>query len=156
MLEGNYWKESATIEKMDMSSSHLKDIRLEMEFKYLMNNAPQGVYVLPEFDQIRTLHGVIFVRRGLFHDGVFRFRIDLPPNYNEFNSHPIVTFTPPIFNPLVDPVTGQLDLKIDEKLQEWHPERHFIITAITFVKKIFYLKNYDGFLRIPNAEAKHL
>ena len=38
--------------------------RLAIEFKYLMKNAPGGVYIIPEFDNIRRLHGVIFVRKG--------------------------------------------------------------------------------------------
>lgn len=144
------------MDHIDTSAQHIKDFKLAIEFKYLMKHAPAGLYLLPEFDNIRVLHGVIFVRRGLYRDGIFRFRIDLPPQYNEYNTHPMITFTPPIFNPLVDPSTGRLDLSVDPQLQEWHAERHFIVTAISFLKKIFYMKNYNGFLRMPNPEAKNL
>ena len=44
------------------SAQHLKDFKLAIEFKYLMKNAPGGVYLMPEFDDIRKLHGVIFLR----------------------------------------------------------------------------------------------
>lgn len=70
--------------------------------------------------------------------------------------HPEIRFTPPIFNPLVDPVSGVLDLKIDPLLQAWQPERHFIVTAITFLKKIFYMKSYDQFQPSPNPTALNL
>ena len=46
----------------EQSAQHLKDFKLAIEFKYLMKCAPGGVYLLPELDDIRRLHGVIFVR----------------------------------------------------------------------------------------------
>jgi ubiquitin-protein ligase len=141
---------------MDKSSQHIRDFKLAIEFKYLMKHAPAGVYLMPEFDDIRKLHGVIFVRRGLYRDGVFRFTMSLPQMYNDEGTHPIITFTPPVFNPLVDPNTGILDLTVDESLREWQPDKHFIVTAVTFLKKIFYLKDYDGFERFANPEAKSL
>ena len=32
------------------SSQHMKDLKLAIEFKYLMKHAPGGVYLLPEFE----------------------------------------------------------------------------------------------------------
>ena len=74
-----------------------------------MKNAPGGVYLMPETNDIRKLHGVLFLRRGLYRDGIFRFQMTLPPEYNDVNTHPIVTFTPPIFNSLIDPKVCRLD-----------------------------------------------
>jgi ubiquitin-protein ligase len=37
-----------------------------------------GVYVVPDLDNMRLWHGVIFVRRGAWADGIFKFRIELP------------------------------------------------------------------------------
>ena len=56
---------------------------------------------MPEQDNIRMFHGVIFVRRGLYRDGIFRFTMELPYNYNSINSYPIITFIP-----LLDESTG--------------------------------------------------
>lgn len=141
---------------LERSTQHIRDFKLAIEFKYLMKHAPAGVYLMPEFDNIRKLHGVIFVRRGLYRDGVFRFTMNLPLLYNDENTHPEIVFTPPIFNPLVDPATGILDLKMDESLKDWQPERHFIVTAVTFLKKIFYMKDYNSFERVANEDAKSL
>lgn len=60
------------------------------------------MYLIPHLDDIRQLYGVIFVRRGLYKNGIFRFQITLPPTYNSLGSIPKIEFTPPIFNPLVD------------------------------------------------------
>jgi hypothetical protein len=32
------------------SNQHLRDLKLAIEFKYLMKHAPGGVYLLPEFE----------------------------------------------------------------------------------------------------------
>lgn len=140
----------------DSTAQHLKDVKLAMEFKYLMKHAPGGVYLMPEFEDIRRLHGVIFLRRGLYRDGIFRFVITLPKSYNAPNTHPDVVFTPPIFNPLIDPLTGRLDLKVDESMQSWQPEKHFIVTALTFIKKIFYCKTFDTYSTPSNESAKRM
>jgi hypothetical protein len=49
-----------------------------------------------------------------------------------------------------------LDLRLNPLLKDWHPEKHFITTALTFVKKIFYMKSYDEFGKLPNEEARLL
>ena len=59
----------------------LRDFRLSIEYKYLQGHAPGGVFILPELDDIRTMHGVVFVRRGLYRNGVFRFTLKLPKEY---------------------------------------------------------------------------
>lgn len=58
---------------------------------------------MPTLENNRELHGVIFLRRGLYRNGVFRFKVMLPNAYNSVDSHPLISFDPPIFNPLVDP-----------------------------------------------------
>ena len=57
---------------------------------------------MPHLDDIRQFSGVIFIRRGLYKNGIFRFKMILPSNYNSLGSTPQIMFTPPIFNPLVD------------------------------------------------------
>jgi ubiquitin-protein ligase len=142
--------------ELEATEQHLKSVKIAIEFKYLTRQAPAGVYLLPEVDNIRILHGVIFLRRGLYADGVFRFRIELPPTYNDKNTHPRIIFTPPIFSPFIDMTTGELCLTTEETLKEWNPDKHFIITAITFLKKSFYAKSYDGYAHVPNEEARQM
>jgi ubiquitin-protein ligase len=139
---------------LDACNERLKDFKIATEYKYLITGAPVGVYLLPEFDDIRKLHGVIFVRGGFYKNGVFRFRIDLPQNYNDINTHPLVTFTPPIFNPLVNMSTGKLELTCDESLKEWKPDQHFLVTCVTFLKKAFVTKSYDEYTNVPNEDAR--
>ena len=107
----------------------------------------------------RKLHGVIFVRRGVYRDGVFRFVLELPDQYNDYNAHPVVRFTSTMFHPLVDASSGNLDLKVEDSLKNWNPDKHFIATVLSFVKKIFYLKSFESYSSLsafPNPEAASL
>ena len=115
-----------------------------------------GVYVLPEFDDIRQLHGVIFIRRGCYRDGIFRFTISLPPGYNDVDLHPRITFTPPIFSPLIDQSSGEFDLKCDPVFKTWNPEKHYIVNVLVNIKKIFYMKSYEDLEFVVNKEGKDL
>jgi ubiquitin-protein ligase len=134
-------------------ASHLRHLKVAIEFKYLMKHAPTGVFLIPEFDSMRRFHGVIFVRRGYYRDGTFRFTLTLPDNYSSLGSHPQFTFVPPVFNPMVDAETGVLDISLDPSMKEWQPEKHFILNALTYLKSIFYLQSFDDFDQVANTAA---
>jgi hypothetical protein len=149
----------------------LKDLKLTIEYKHLKQNAPGGVLVTPAFDDLRTWHGVIFVRKGCYQGGVFKFVVKLPRAYNDTNVWPEVRFTSRVTNPFVAPwpegssaeqpggasphgsgsgsssgsststTSGLLDLKA--AYPAWDSQAHFMVTALTFVKTIFYLKDED-------------
>ena len=80
------------MESPPQSSAHLRNLKIAIEFKYLMKHAPGGVFIMPEFDSIKTFHGVIFVRRGTYRDGIFRFILKLPEEYSSPGTHPQITF----------------------------------------------------------------
>jgi ubiquitin-protein ligase len=111
---------------------------------------------MPEFNDIRKYHGVIFVKKGLYRDGIFRFTLVLPKEYNDVNTYPEVTFTPPIFNPFIDPITGILDLKQDPDKSTWQPDKHYIRDALYFLKRSFYMKDFSVFEQVANEEARKL
>lgn len=144
---------------LENQNPHLRDIRLAIEFKHLVGHAPGGVYLFPHRRDIRQLFGVIFVRKGLHRGGVFRFKLSLPPDYNSPGSLPSLLFTPPIFHPLVDPESGEVRLQCSEVFGGeggWDPQKHFLITLLVFLKKIFYLKSFDDCHDVPNKEALQL
>jgi len=119
----------------------LKDLKLTIEYKHLKQNSPGGVLVVPSFEDLRVWNGVIFVRKGSYQDGIFKFTINIPSEYNDKNVWPEVRFVSEVFNPYVNPQTGLLDLR--SNYPQWDPNSHFMITVLTFVKKIFYLKESD-------------
>jgi len=130
----------------------LKDYKLTIEYKHLKQNAPGGVLVVPSFDDLRLWHGVIFVRKSLYANAIFKFIVTLPPEYNDHNVWPQVRFTSEVFNPYVNFETGELDIR--SAIPTWDPNQHFMVTVLTFVKKIFYMKDFTALRRPANQEAK--
>ncbi|CAM9215588.1 unnamed protein product [Choristocarpus tenellus] len=131
----------------------LKDYRLTIEYKHMKQHAPGGVFVIPSINHLRTWYGVIFVRRGHYANGIFKFRVELPLEYNDVNSWPVIIFTSYMFNPLVSPSTGELDLKAF--FTEWVPTKHYMVNALTYLKKVFYMKDF-AFDNPANPEAQKL
>lgn len=78
-------------------------MRMMVEYKHLQRSAPMGVYLLPAPGELRRFQGAIFIRRGLYKDGVFKFTLTLPPEYNDVNAYPRVVFNTRVYNPCVDP-----------------------------------------------------
>lgn len=56
----------------------LRDYKVTIEFKHLKSHSPGGVYLIPSLAELRTFYGVIFVRRGPFTNGIFKFQLKLP------------------------------------------------------------------------------
>jgi ubiquitin-protein ligase len=131
----------------------LRDYKVTIEYKHLKQHAPGGVYLVPSLDDLRHFYGVIFVRRGPFTNGIFKFQVRLPEKYNDVNTHPEITFSSYVYNPHVDPATGALDVK--SVYPRWDPHRHYLVTVLTYLKKIFYLKQF-GDDAIANMDAKRL
>lgn len=130
----------------------LRDYKVTIEYKHLKSHAPGGVYVIPSLDDLRTFYGIIFVRRGVFANGIFKFVLRLPLMYNDVDQHPRITFQSYIYNPYVDDATGELDIKT--AYPNWDPSKHYLVTVLTFVKKIFYAKTFGD--ANANMEARQL
>lgn len=130
----------------------LRDYKVTIEYKHLKSHAPGGVYLVPSLNDLRTFFGVIFVRRGPYTNGIFKFVLKLPPTYNDVNQHPRIVFTSAVYNPHVDEKTGELDIK--SAYPKWDPSKHYLVTVLTFTKKIFYAKDFSD--AYANTEAKKL
>jgi ubiquitin-protein ligase len=130
----------------------LRDYKVTIEYKHLKSHAPGGVYLIPSMDNLRHFYGMIFVRRGPFTNGIFKFQLRLPPKYNDVNMWPHIIFSSYVYNPYVDEKTGELDIR--SAYPNWDPSRHYLVTVLTYLKKIFYSKNFMD--SRANMEAKTL
>uniref|UniRef100_A0A2K6S296 AKT-interacting protein n=1 Tax=Saimiri boliviensis boliviensis TaxID=39432 RepID=A0A2K6S296_SAIBB len=80
------------------------------EFTLVVKQKVLGVYVQPSYRSALMWFGVIFIRHGLYQDGVFKFTVYIPDNYPDADC-PRLVFDIPNFHPLVDPTSGELDVK---------------------------------------------
>lgn len=128
----------------------LRDYKVTIEYKHLKSHAPGGVYLIPSLNDLRKFYGVIFVRRGPYTNGIFKFEMRLPLRYNDTNAHPEIVFTSYVYNPYVDVVTGRLDVKT--AYPTWDPSKYYLVTVLTFLKKIFYAKTFEDAQAHPEAK----
>lgn len=148
--------QSSLVTLSEYKSQTVKDYSLTIEYKHLQLRAPGGVYVVPSFDNLRVWHGVIFIRQGMYRDGIFKFRIDIPDSYPADDARPTVTFHTSVYHPLVDPETGELDL--DCRFPTWRYGHDYLVFVLVFIKKIFYTKEFplQDFPYPRNPEALKL
>lgn len=141
----------AILYSQDRQEQSLRDYKVTIEYKHLKSHAPGGVYLVPSMDDLRHFYGVIFVRRGPYTNGIFKFELSLPKLYNSINQHPKITFVSHVYNPFVT-TDGVLD--IQTAYPKWDPSKHYLVTVLTFLKKIFYAKDFDN--AVANPDAKEL
>jgi len=132
----------------------LRDYKLTIEYKSLKQNAPGGVYLVPSMEDLRTFYGFILVRKGPYQGAVFKFQLIVPPHYNGRKAWPQITFLTYVFNPFVDATTWELDLQ--SAFPVWDPQKHYLVTVLTYLKKIFYTKDFSTATKAANPEAQDL
>ena len=108
--------------------------RLLIELKHLQKFCPSGIYIIPQSDNIKIWHGVIFPREGYYKNGIFKFQIKIPNDYP--NSPPTVVFVSRLYHPLINQKTGILDLS--QKFPKWEPIKCFLVRVIYYIQDLFY------------------
>ena len=80
-------------------------------------------------------YGIIFIRLGVYQEGIFRFRIQIPENYPDGDC-PRLLFEHPVFHPLVDTETFELDVK--RGFHKWRRNVNHIWQILLYMRKCFY------------------
>ncbi|XP_063801685.1 AKT-interacting protein isoform X1 [Pseudophryne corroboree] len=105
------------------------------EFTLVVKQKLPGVYIQPSYRSALMWFGVIFIRHGLYQDGVFKFTVYIPDNYPD-GECPRLVFDIPVFHPLVDPVSGELDVK--RAFAKWRRNHNHIWQVLMYARRIFY------------------
>lgn len=129
---------------------YLQEYNILSEYNMLCSQDLKGIYVIPSARNSLLWFGVQFVRQGLYQGGIFRFDITLPQNFPN-GECPKVTFQTPIFHPLIDPVSGELNTLWG--FPEWRKSNR-IWQLIQFITKI--LSKVDLKMNPVNHEAYNL
>ena len=58
-----------------------------------------GIYILPKATNAREWTGCVFVRKGIYQGGIFRFVMAVPPDWPTTTLLPKITFDAPLFQP---------------------------------------------------------
>lgn len=105
------------------------------EFTLVVKQKLPGVYVQPSYRSALVWFGVIFIRHGLYQDGVFKFTVYIPDNYPDGDC-PRLLFDIPIFHPLVDSTSGELDVK--RAFAKWKRNHNHIWQVLMYARRVFY------------------
>jgi ubiquitin-protein ligase len=130
------------------------------DYEDIRTHMTAGLYVIPDTRDIRVWHGCMIVRSGRYSGGIFRFIICFHPAYpangtafissvhvendsypqcfhaisiGTAGAFPLCVFLDKPFHPLVDSVSGCLQLRAQFNL--W-PESRRISEVILFIKEM--------------------
>ncbi|CAI9720663.1 Hypothetical predicted protein [Octopus vulgaris] len=112
-----------------------QEYALMAEFNLLSQQKLPGVYVVPSASNTFIWNGILFIRKGMYQGGIFRFLLKMPENYPSCDC-PSVYFIPPIFHPVINPETGELDVK--RAFPKWRKSVNHLWQILLYVRKIFY------------------
>uniref|UniRef100_T1ISW3 UBC core domain-containing protein n=1 Tax=Strigamia maritima TaxID=126957 RepID=T1ISW3_STRMM len=115
-------------------ASYFLEYSLMAEYDMLCKQKLPGVYVLPAANTPLKWYGVLFASHNYYEDGVFRFILHIPDNYPN-GMVPRLFFQPPIFHPLVDAETGELDLL--REFSKWRRNVNYLWQILAFMRRIF-------------------
>ncbi|KAL3280883.1 hypothetical protein HHI36_004111 [Cryptolaemus montrouzieri] len=134
------------------TSIHLEYMILA-EYKTVMTEEIPGIYVIPSRQNFLEWFGVIFVKRGLYEDGIFRFNLILDPEFPNTIKHPIVRFQSRMFHPAIDPESNELN--VSKAFPKWDKVENHVWQVLKFV--LWSFENLEGSLSYTvNEEAAHL
>lgn len=123
---------------------------LMAEYNQLRSHRIPGVYVLPAAKSPLVWFGVIFIRMGSYQDGIFKFIMKIPENFPDGDC-PSVVFKPPVFHPIVNMETGELDVK--RAFPKWRRNINHLCQVLLYARRIFYKIDMKNPL---NPEAANL
>ncbi|RUS22628.1 hypothetical protein BC937DRAFT_88233 [Endogone sp. FLAS-F59071] len=107
--------------------------------------------LFPKFHSLpQAWFGSLFVHKGYYRNGVFKFRISIPPEYPE--RAPTVDFLTDMFHPLVDQKGG---FNMGQQFPAWRPHQDYIFHVLHYIKNAFKKVVLDNLLEkyAKNKEA---
>ena len=127
---------------------YYRDRAILSELDIVKNEDHDGVYVIPSFHSLQIWHGVMFIRDGPYHEGIFHFNIYLTDDFPE--SRPVLRFSSKIFHPQISARTGTLNLS--SEFPKWRHQKNRISSVLKFARSCFYHLDTREALNIEAAE----
>ncbi|XP_073845645.1 ubiquitin E2 variant domain-containing protein pendolino isoform X1 [Musca autumnalis] len=144
----------------DVQATIQQEYKILAEYKMVASEKVGGIYVIPSFANSLLWYGVIFVRQGIYEEGIFRFNISLPDKFPDDKTVPTVIFQNEMYHPLICPFTGTLDLS--QAFPLWRCGEDHIWQLLKYLQAIFIdpvecLRTpTSSTTKWPNSEAAEL
>ncbi|KAI7945063.1 hypothetical protein MJO28_010758 [Puccinia striiformis f. sp. tritici] len=112
------------------------EISLEYASLRLPGHCPLGVWVIPSPDDIHHWCGTLFIHRGYYAGGIYKFTINFSRNYPFDQQTPQINFQTDCFHPLIDQ-SNQGSFNLSLKFPTWLPHENFICNLLYYLKSCF-------------------
>ncbi|KAJ3185880.1 hypothetical protein HK101_009789 [Irineochytrium annulatum] len=109
---------------------------------------------MPNPDDLNEWHGALFIHRGYYKEGVFKFIVSIPDGYPD--EGPTVRFVTDMFHPLIDSRDGFFSLR--QQFPSWRPNKDYICHVLHYIKNSFreaVMLNLDE-THCPNRDAHRM
>ncbi|MCL4146723.1 UNVERIFIED_CONTAM: hypothetical protein GTU68_039554 [Idotea baltica] len=106
------------------------------EYDLLQKQKMSGVYVVPSANSPLVWFGVLFIRQGVYQGGIFRFALHIPENYPD-GDVPSVVFETPVFHPLVEADSGELEVR-KGFANRWRRNVNHLWHVLLYLRRVFY------------------
>lgn len=130
----------------------LQEYKILSEYKRLQSEDLCGIYVIPSYENSFLWFGVIFVRSGIYKDGVFRFSLSLPEKFPNDSTVPTIVFHSEVFHPLICPFNGTVELV--EAFPKWKSSENHIWQLLKFLHYIF--ASFDEYMALAEQSANNV
>ncbi|KJE90680.1 fts-prov protein [Capsaspora owczarzaki ATCC 30864] len=121
---------------LEAFAPYFRQYALLTEFKRFAAQYISGVLCVPSSKNSDVWDGVIFVRKGQYAGGIFKFYIHFPATYPMGTEPPRIVFQRPLFHPLVHPQSNELD--VTRKFPTWRKNEDHIWDMLLYLKRCFY------------------
>ncbi|KAE9413675.1 hypothetical protein Angca_003755, partial [Angiostrongylus cantonensis] len=140
--------EAKGVEPLKIVPSYLARHALSSEFARVCRQPIDGMYVVPSANDQFTWFGLLFIRRGIFGGGIFRFSIRMPRGFPNTTYLPVgvlqlirclnvVKFDLHIFHPDICPINRTLDLRRYFP-EGWKKDKHHIQNVLLVVQVRYF------------------
>ncbi|XP_046675554.1 protein crossbronx homolog [Homalodisca vitripennis] len=115
-------------------NQYFQEYSLIAEYNMLVNQRLPGLYVMPSANSALVWFCVLFVRKGLYQGGIFRFNLLIPEDFPN-SGCPRVVSESSVFHPSVDPVTGEV--VVASVFPEWRKDVNRLWQMLEHVVQMF-------------------
>jgi len=119
---------------------HYRDKEITEELSLYKNHQQDGVYITPSVMSLQIWFGVIFIRDGLYDEGIFHFTIYFTDEFP--STRPVLRFKSKVFHPQIEPKKGTLSL--DSLYTNSKNKRVHVWEIVRQARSSFYQLDVNG------------
>lgn len=116
-------------------NQYFQEYSIISEYNMLVKHCLPGLYIIPAANSALLWFAVLFIRKGVYQGGVFRFNLLIPENFPDC-SCPQILFETKVFHPRIDIHTGEME--VSSAFPDWKKDVNRLWQVLDYVCRSFY------------------